>query len=258
LMLALWLALTLLPFFFFKTFERYLFGSLVPIALLLAILVRPNLPRIQRWAARLGLALTLVLVTGLLGAAFWLSGMALALLATILPLAWFIHTWWQARQPRLMALSAALLWSACLGWVYPHLGINKIPPHIIEQAREQSVALYGGPQPALLPGVLGRSLVHLDGRWRLSAEMRQACARFVVFAPAGEAAKAREGLEQRAYHVHELERFGVLSSRVAWYRMGRTGLTREQAWEALKRGDIEAIKPQVVMFQAKNTQCDSG
>jgi 4-amino-4-deoxy-L-arabinose transferase-like glycosyltransferase len=256
LMLAIWLALTLLPFFFFKTFERYLCGSLVPTALLLALLVRPPLPTIQRWAARMGLALTLLLVVGLLIAVYWLSGAVLVLLAALIPLAWFAHAWWQARQPGLMALSAALLWGVCLGLVYPQLGINGIPPHIVEQAREQTVALYEGPQPALLPGVLGRSLMHLDGRWRLSPEMRQPCARFVLFAPAQQAAKAREGLEQRAYRVRELERFGVFSSRVTWYRMGRKGLSRKQAWEALKRGDIEAIKPQVVMFEAENTECN--
>ncbi|MEE4659813.1 MAG: glycosyltransferase family 39 protein [Halieaceae bacterium] len=257
-MLAIWLALTLLPFFFFKTFERYLFGSLVPTAILLALLLRPPLPTVQRWAARAGLVLSLLLAVVLLGAAYWLGGAVLALLAAIIPLAWFTRSWWQARQPLHMALSAALLWGILLGLVYPQLGINRIPPHIVEQARGQAVALYHGPQPALLPGVLARSLVHLDGRWRLPQEMRRACARFLLFTPAHEAAKARDGLEQRAYQVRELERFGVLSSRVAWYRMGRKGLTREQAWEALKRRDIEAIKPQVVMFEVENTACIRG
>ena len=254
LMLALWLALTLLPFFFIKTFERYLFGSLVPMALLLA---QPGWRwgAGLSWAARVGLLLTLLLTLPVFALALWLSGPAPALALGIPVLGWFILRWWRAEHGGTMALTALLLWSCTLGLAYPRLGINQVPPHIVERVGEQPAIFYHGPQPGLLPALLGRSLHHVNDDWRLPEPLRESCTPFLLFAQEAESARALQGLERLGLAAIELERFGVFSSRVSWQNLARRGISRDDALNALKNRDLETIKPQVVLYRVSDPQC---
>ena len=254
LMLLTWMALTLLPFFFIRTFERYLYGSLVPMALLLA---QPWVvtDSVLRWAARLGLGLSLLLTLPVYGVALWINGSVSMLVVVIPLLGWFILQWWHAKRIGPMALSAVLLWSATLGLVYPKLGINKIPPHIVEQTRDRQVIFYHGPQPGLLPAVLGRSLRLVDEHWRLPDALVGSCEPFLLFAEEDNASMAVQGVGRQGLDATELERFGVLSARVSWLRMARRGVTVEGVLEGFKHKDLEPIKPQVVLFQVSNPQC---
>ena len=153
--LGLWLAVTLLPFFFTRSFERYLIGSLVPLSLLAAIHL--NATPVPLWTRRLGslLPAALTLTLGLLlwrferGGWYWL----------VLPLTYFLWAWWRhyGDTPHLIA-STAVLWCSGWGLAFPALGVNTIPPEVIALARDQQVTLFAGPQPALLPIILGRPL----------------------------------------------------------------------------------------------------
>lgn len=254
LQLALWLALTLLPFFFIRTFERYLFGSLVPLALLLAYGMQQR-PWEKAWAARLGLGVTLVLALPLILLAAWLGGSLPALVLGLGTLGWFLHQWWQARHPLSMTLSAILLWVAVLGVVYPRLGINQIPQSVVETARSMPSVFYHGPQPGLLPAVLGRSLRHLDGRWRLPTELQRPCSEFLLFTPAADSSAALKGIIKLGLRADPPTRFGVLSSRVSWNRMARRGITAAELWAAIRSRELEPIKPQVHMYRIKDVQC---
>ncbi len=152
--LALWLAITLLPFFFVRSFERYLIGSLLPLALIAAIHLQSGTPR---WTRRLGsvipaglaLALALLLWRFERGAWPWL-----------LPLiGYFLWSWWRTRFSAFhLTVSAALLW--CLGWglAFPALQVNAVPPDVLALTRDRQVTMFAGPQPALLPILLKRPL----------------------------------------------------------------------------------------------------
>jgi 4-amino-4-deoxy-L-arabinose transferase-like glycosyltransferase len=253
-MLALWLGLTLLPFFFIKTFERYLYGSLVPAALLLA-LVPIGWGSGLRWAARIGGAIGLIAALTLGLAVLWINGFSWVLLPMMAALGWFAQQWWRARRTVLMAASGALLWAATLGLAYPLLGINRVPEHIVAQARDRATVLYHGPQPGLLPALLGRSLIHVDDRWRLPRRVAESCAPFLVFAAEEDGARARRALAERGFRVAERERFGVLSARVSWAKMARRGLSGSQIADALLRRDLDAIKPQVLLLEATRASC---
>lgn len=254
LVFTLWLALTLLPFFFIKTFERYLFGSLVPLALILAH-QSAALSTGLRWAARLGMGLILPILLTVYLLAMWLYGPSVGMALAIPAFGWFLYQWWTAGRQTLMAVSAILLWMFTMGVIYPKLGINRIPEHIVETASESDIALFHGPQPAMLPAVLGRSLIHLDDRWRLPDHLTTDCDGFLLFAQADESRQAREGLETRNFDITHSEQFGILSSKVSWQNMTRRGVTRNELFNALKNRDLEPIMPQVVMFTAKPSQC---
>jgi 4-amino-4-deoxy-L-arabinose transferase-like glycosyltransferase len=251
---ALWLGLTLLPFFFIKSFERYLFGSLTPLALLLADAFAAWDP-LLKWMSRLALVLLLPVVSLVAGLALLLGGTT-PLLALMLPsLAWFTYQWWRGSRPELMAVSAVLLWTCTLGIAYPQLGINRIPAEILAAARGRPVALLHGPQPAMLAPLLGRSLVHLDERWRLPPEWRRDCGGFLLFAEEDQRGRALDGLGKAGYRVTDRREFGIFSARVNWANMARRGLSKEAAIEALLRGDVEAVKPRVIMFTAVAAAC---
>ncbi len=251
---VLWLGLTLLPFFFIRSFERYLYGSLVPAALLLAIAPPP--PALWlRWGARLGLLLVLPLLLVLYAVALWLAGPQPLLLLGLLPLPPFAYHWWRGRRPAHMALWAALSLSGLFGLAYPQLGINRIPPHILEQTREQPVVFFHGPQPGLLPAVLGRSLWKADGRWRLPEGLREDCDGFLLFVEQARTQRALKTLEERGLRATELERFGVLSARVNWQHMARKDAGADELWQALSDRNLEPVMPRIVLYRAWDGQC---
>ena len=154
-LLGIWLLITLLPFFFTRTFERYLIGSLGPIALLAAIHLHAD--GTPAWTRRVGSIVPAVLAAllGILlwrferGSWWWLP----------LPLAFFLWAWWRpAANDRHLVASAAILWSTVWGLAFPALGVNAIPEEVIELTSDRQVTLFAGPQPALLPIMVGRPL----------------------------------------------------------------------------------------------------
>ena len=153
--LGLWLLLTLLPFFFIRSFERYLIGSLAPLALITAIgLQRGGVPG---WTRRLGslvpalLALALSLLLWRFGHDGWgWLGITLA---------YFIWAWWRsALSIRHLVISAILLWTIGWGIAFPKLEINAVPQQVVDLARGRDVVLFAGPQPAMLPILVGKPL----------------------------------------------------------------------------------------------------
>jgi 4-amino-4-deoxy-L-arabinose transferase-like glycosyltransferase len=254
LMLLIWLALSLLPFFFIKTFERYLYGSLVPLALLLGD-GKVVWTLALRWAARFGMLFTLAAALPLLALALWLNGPEPGLLLGVPALAGFVWVWWKAKNRLAMSLAAAIAWVCIVGLAYPRLGINRIPAPIVEASRDRLIAFYDGPQPAMLPALLGRQLAHANDSWRLPPAFRERCQPFIVFARHEQAADAMRSLRKQGFQVSERTRFGVLSARVSWARMARRGITSEDVFEALRQRDLAPIEPQVSMLDAVFTGC---
>jgi len=254
----LWLVVSLLPFFFIKSFERYVYGSMVPLALLTAAVVYLPVKDLPRWPARVGMFCSALLFIAVAGAVGWFQGASLVLVLGLVALVYFLVEWWRARRPVGMAVSGALLWLALLGLVYPRLGVNAIPERILVQVRGQPVLLFEGPQPALLSAALGRSLYQTGWDWDLPKSMRGACARFLMLVPAEDREGAVAGLHERGYEARQLDQFGVLSSRVSWLRMARKGMTREQVIGALATGDLEALKSIVHLYEVRRKTCPGG
>jgi 4-amino-4-deoxy-L-arabinose transferase-like glycosyltransferase len=154
--LALWLGLSLLPFFFIHVFDRYLIGALLPLALACALALQSGTT--PAWARRLGSlppALVAIVLCLLLwrwdkGGAWWLLVPAIV---------FFLWSWWRSRaHAGLLIVSAALLWSVGWGIAFPALGVNAVPAQLIDMTRGRPVTLFMGPQPALLPALSGRAM----------------------------------------------------------------------------------------------------
>ena len=156
--LALWLALSLAPFFFIHVFDRYLIGALVPLAIACGLALQSGMP--PAWTRRLGSLVPAVLAGALclllwrwnkdMGSGWWL-------LAPVL--AWFLWSWWRTGATAFSLIaSAALLWAVGWGIAFPALGVNAVPSAALDLAKNRPVTLFMGPQPALLPALTGRAL----------------------------------------------------------------------------------------------------
>jgi hypothetical protein len=224
--LALWLAITLLPFFFIHSFERYLIGSLLPLALIAAIHLQHDAPP---WTRRLGSLLPALLATMLIALLwrferngwFWL-----------LPfLAYYLWAWWRpALSARHLTASVALLW--CVGWgiAFPALQVNSIPVEVATLAQDRQVTLFGGPQPALLPMLLHKPL-HQTSQLVAADVPRGA----LITVPLEDVDRMKEQLDALDVVVRPVLEYRALTSSGSGIRFARPGTRRDDwqlAWDA--------------------------
>lgn len=225
-LLGLWLLFTLLPFFFVRSFERYLIGSLAPLALLAAIHLETHAPP---WTRRLGslppallaLALALLLWRFERGGWWWL----------MLPLPYFLWAWW---RPTLNAVhlivSAALLWSAGWGLAFPALGVNAVPQQVIDLSHERQVTLFAGPQPALLP-ILCKRPLHQTSQLQPADLARDA----LIMVRIEDAETMKAQLRDLGATARPLFEYRALTSAGSGIRFARQGASRADwklAWDA--------------------------
>jgi 4-amino-4-deoxy-L-arabinose transferase-like glycosyltransferase len=225
-MLGLWLLLTLLPFFFVRIFERYLIGSLAPLALLAAIHLEAHAPR---WTRRLG-SLLPALITVVLGLLLWRFERN-AWCWLIVPLAYFLWAWWRPTlNAKHLVASAALLWSAGWGLAFPALGVNAIPQEVVALAHDRQVTLFAGPQPALLP-ILSKRPLHQTSTLTQADLGRDAL--LIVRAEDTDTMKAQ--LLALGVSARPLFEYRALTSAGSGVRFAREGASRDDwrlAWEA--------------------------
>lgn len=212
-----WFLLTFLPFLFIRSFDRYLVGSLVP----LAIFVAWALPGVRaRWPFRLGLILALAAGAALAGFAFWFGLGGWYWLP--LPAAYFAWAWWRERAFAHTAAAPALFWMALLWGVFPALGVNAVPAAVLELGRSRPVAFFDGPQPALLPILSGQAHRHYPRLDRFDAAELQASGA-VVFAEADDSPRLRAQLAAAGYRAEPGGSYRVLASHGSGLRFARPG-----------------------------------
>lgn len=253
--LLVWLVITVAPFFLIKTFGRYLYASLVPMAIIAAYLLDQPMPRFGRFAARIGLLLAGGVSGLVIFAAGWFRGLSVPVALGVAAWLLFVYIWWRADKVKAMALSSALLWAVVMGLVYPRLGLNAIPPQIVKLARGGPVVMYQGPQPALLPAVLGRMLWQTDGSWRLPPDLATGCRSFLVFAEARDVGAMRRSMAAHGLKATAVTHYRALTSKVSWVHMGRAGLSREEFFAALAHHDLDALAPRIDVFRAQPQRC---
>lgn len=237
---GLWLLIALLPFFFIRSFERYLIGALPAFALLCAWALQEG--RMARWAARLGAVFPL-LIGALLVALLWRWGHAMPALALALALVAFVAIWFRCASKVAMVLAAALLWPVFWGLAFPALGVNAVPATLVELAGQRTVYLYEGPQPALLPILARRTLRHVQ---RIDGPLP---AGSLITARAEELPRLRQELAAAQLATREIYRYSALTSAGSGIRFARQGATAEDWKSAWAQGDPQALMSTVLVFE---------
>jgi 4-amino-4-deoxy-L-arabinose transferase-like glycosyltransferase len=164
-MLLFWGAISLAPFCFIRSFDRYLVGTLIPASLFCATRFRGLTVGWSRNGVTIFLAFLFVIPV--LAFCFWFRVASDALIiAVLILLGIFVYCWWKSVDFRAMAMSSAVLWTAVFGVVFPNLGANEMPAEVIDIVDERKVFFFREPQPAMLPITKGRSMelmFDLDG-----------------------------------------------------------------------------------------------
>ena len=156
------LGLSLLPFFFFHFLDRYILGSMIPVALLCALAFKFAGIGKLRLECRLGMAVASMVILLWIGASWWFHTSILELSLSLLAYLFFAIIWLSTPRVVPMAVSACLVWLALTGLLLPTFGSNRVPPRIVELVKESRVILYRVPEPAFLPMMLKRSLEFIE------------------------------------------------------------------------------------------------
>lgn len=249
--LAIWLLLTLLPFFFMRTFERYLLGSLVPLflAIPLCLLRRPQIfASVPSWL-RLASALPMIAVIVLVQCfAIWfeLQPLAYAVLPLVL-IAIFSVIWWSARSFVSVA-SAVGLWilnvQVFISLSYPSLQINHAPAWLVKHAMQESLVYFGGPHPAMLSAVTGKAHRHVNPSAFDPLRSVQSGTWIVSLQSDAELLKVLAG--QAGLQAKEIGRWTALINQGSALRFTRPGAS----WElALRTRQLQELKSELTVFE---------
>lgn len=255
----LWLLFSSLPFVFMRSFDRYLIGSLLPLAVLLAPVALAG-GASCRLGLRLGMLLSVLVGGGFTALALCLGPSPRAALS-ILPVALaFVWLWWRTAAPRpgdegqagaaapgfspVFMLMPALFWMVFFWLVFPALGINAVPESVVARARQQPVAFFEGPQPAMLPILSGqahRQFAKLDAQ----AAARLAEAATPIFAEAGAADRLAAEAAAQGYALAPQGSFSTLATHGSGLRFVREGAGLAAWREALSQGRPDPLMTRI-------------
>ncbi len=241
-----WFLATFLPFVLIKSFDRYLIGSLVPFAVLTAL----ALPEIRaRWPFRLGAVLAVLLGSGIAAFAFWfrLGGWYWL----VLPAAYLLWAWWQPRPLAHRLAAPMIYWIALLWGVFPALGVNAVPDAVVELGRQQPVAMFDGPQPAMLPILSGQAHRHYARIDRFDlAEI--AALHTPVFLETHEEPRFFAAVEAAQMTATPLGSYTTLASHGSGLRFARVGATRADWRTAFAERSLAPLLTTVRWYEVRS------
>lgn len=238
-----WFLVTFLPFLLIKSFDRYLIGSLAPFAVFLAL----TLPQIQaRWPYRLGALLALLLGGGLAAFAFWfgLGGWYWLLL----PAGYLGWAWWRARSQGHTLAAPAVFWIALLWGVFPALGVNAVPPAVVELGRQQAIAMFDGPQPAMLP-ILSSHAQRQYSRLDKFDLAELAAGKTPIFLESKDLPRFEDSLKTAGYEARQLGSYQTLASHGSGLRFARVGAGKTDWQAALASRSLAPLLTTVLWFE---------
>ena len=254
--LIVWLLVSILPFFFFKSFSRYLYGCMIPLSLLVSLLMfeRDRLIEYRTWL-RTGAGLSLLVGGLLVFFLIWFRGWQPLVIPALLFTLAFTLCWWGARNLLTMAVMSILFWLGIISMVYPALEINRIPDGVVEKIKGEYVVLFAGPQPAMLPIVAGVGMRDTSRLKTLPVEMRDNCKGILIFSPVKHFITARTQLDALNHSWTELGRYRVLSSRGSWLRISHEDATSEDWKRAFMNRDLDSLGTDIILVRSTAKQC---
>jgi 4-amino-4-deoxy-L-arabinose transferase-like glycosyltransferase len=244
-----WYILSVTPFFFMRSFERYM----IPILPCTALLATVTLERVQAPARRFLLRLScgLLALFGILLSLFalWFHLSFWIAIASLTLIAWMLHTAWRAERLDRPVVAAAWVFAMVLGAVYPRLHINELPDDLPwAELRQHPVGIYSQfSQPAMLSMRLQRS-VDFSREDRLVARGYDGYI-FTTREQLDDPERPdtlRRALNDARIPYEVVGRFRTFYSRKAWIRFTRPDATRADWIAALRARDLESLKSELV------------
>ncbi len=254
--LIVWLVLSILPFFFFRSFSRYLYGCMIPLSILGGLLLyeKENLKACRLWF-RTGMLLSVILGVSLIFILVWFRGFQPIILIPVLLLIIFTVLWWQSKNIFRMAFVSVFYWLGIFSLIYPALGINRIPDGLVEKVKGEYVVLFAGPQPAMLPIMSAQGMRDTSRLWQLPEAQRDSCKGILIFSPLKHFITARFQLADLNHNWKELGRYRILSSRGSWIRIAHEDATIEDWKRAFLNRDLDSLGTEIILVRSTANQC---
>ena len=250
--LAGWLFLSVLPFFFMRSFERYM----IPILPCASVLIIVTLERLTAKARRIHLILaavllaTVALVFSLFG--MWFNLTYFSSMATVGMTVWLLWTACTETHPQRPLIAAVWVFTFILGILYPRLGVNALPDDLPwDELKASRVGIYSKySQPAMLSMRLQRS-VEFPFEDRLN---RDGFDGFIFttadqFQVPGRVDTLHHALRTAGIPYEEAGRYPVFFSRRTWIRFTDPEATRETWRTALRTRDLTPLKSEIVFVR---------
>ncbi len=244
-----WLFLSLLPFCFIRSFERYLIGSLIPFFFLILIFTEKLLE--NAWARQMGVGLSFL--SGFLLFLFVLyfqNGARLFpifLCAAIL----FFLAWWKKSNLWAMAVSALVFWEVVLSVIFPAIGVNAVPKEVVDFARQNEVAFFSGPQPAMLSILSGKAHRHFGAFLEKDLKTLKT-QNTVIFLPEGSFPAFLREMEKHHTRFRVINRFETLASSGSGLRFAKEGATWEDWQNAILLRTLTPLFTSIYAVQLEN------
>ena len=255
--LALWLLLSILPFFFFKTFSRYLYGCLIPASILIPVLFNHHSDiRIFKYWFRASAIISSLIGFVLFVLVLWFRELDLALFFSLLMILVFIYCWWQAKNSMALALTSVLYWFSVTAIIYPRIGINAIPAGVENLIKNEYTVLYAGPQPAMLPVATSRGLRATSRLWTLPEDIVKNCKGILLFTPQDMLGMAKKQMVDLNLKYDVLNKYKILSSRGSWAKFTKKGTTYSDWLQAVRLKNIDSLGTTIFLLRVKSIDCN--
>lgn len=255
--LALWLLLSILPFFFFKTFSRYLYGCLIPASILIPVLFNHHSDiRIFKYWFRASAIISSLIGFVLFVLVLWFRELDLALFFSLLMILVFIYCWWQAKNSMALALTSVLYWFSVTAIIYPRIGINAIPAGVENLIKNEYTVLYAGPQPAMLPVATSRGLRATSRLWTLPEDIMKNCKGILLFTPQDMLGMAKKQMVDLNLKYDVLNKYKILSSRGSWAKFTKKGTTYSDWLQAVRLKNIDSLGTTIFLLRVKSIDCN--
>ncbi len=236
-----WFLISAVPFFFMKSFERYMLALLPAQIVLVAEWLEAGHGRSSEIILRICVVLLATISLCICSFAWWfkLAGWELVAALTITGFAVFLafrptHSQW-------IAFSCALIFMVALGGIYPRLGINALPENLSAELASYPVELFDPPQPSLLSMRLGRSLQSFDADPTHENPRIPSTGEMVILDAAHEP-QFMALMQRRQLHAEQKGRFRTFYSRRAWVRFARPDAKSEDWKMAFRSRSLEGLK----------------
>ncbi|MFZ9788777.1 MAG: ArnT family glycosyltransferase [Burkholderiaceae bacterium] len=255
--LLIWLLLGLLPFFIMRSFERYLLGALIPVALLLAGMLvqsplRDSLFRLSPWLRVLSALPMLILFALVSFFLIWFDLDRLIGSLGLIALGVFIMFWWASKSLGLMMAAMACWLLNVLLFIslsYPAIGINQAPDWLIKHAQDSELVFWDGPHPALLAAYSGKAHRHISAKRDGRLDQLKPGQWFVL------AQQDRASLEQaaklRGWELVQVGRWQALVNQGSALRFWPAS----SDWRlALKTADLSLLQSELVVLRLEKVR----
>jgi hypothetical protein len=189
-------------------------------------------------------AIPVLIVTAL---TVWLSTSSLTIILTALISVLLLTAFTLAWRRETIATTVSLITATAvvLAYLYPQLGVNRLPEVVLADFRDGSGAHYASPYPGTLSMALGRSVPIIE-RENRNALQSHALVNGRLILRRDDLATLRQSALALDIDVTIEKRFSMWYSRGSFLSLSKPRMSGEERWRAIVARQVSSLQPEFV------------